>query len=277
MSGSNGNRERGAVRGKTRTLLIRTPEGIVFSLLLAGPVTRFLAWVVDLAAIAAAAGVIRAVLGLAGLVSIDLSRGLTVLAYFVIFIGYGITAEWHWRGQTVGKRLLRLRVMDAQGLTLRFSQVVIRNILRIVDSLPLLYAAGGAACLFSRRAQRLGDIAADTVVIRVPKTMDPDLEQMCAGKYNSLRDYPHLCSRLRQRATPEEASIALRAVMRREEFDPASRVELFRKIGARFRSLVAFPDEAMHGITDEQYVRNVVDVLYRTRGAERALVSAGNA
>jgi uncharacterized RDD family membrane protein YckC len=268
MTGLDGKEERGSVRGKTRTLLIKTPEGIVFSLLLAGPITRFLAWLVDLAAIAAATGVVRAVLGLAGLISIDLSRGLAVLAYFFISIGYGMAAEWRWRGQTLGKRLLRLRVMDAQGMTLRFSQVVIRNILRFVDSLPLFYAVGGVACLFSRRAQRLGDIAADTIVIRIPKTMNPDLDQIFAGKYNSLRDYPHLCSRLRQRTTPQEAALALQSVLRREEFDPVSRVALFRKIGAHFRSIVEFPEEAMHGITDEQHVRNVVDILYRARGRD---------
>lgn len=268
MIGSDGKERRDTVRGRTRTLLIRTPEGIVFSLLLAGPITRFLAWVIDLAVIAGAAGVARSVLGFTGLISVDLSQGLAILAYFIISIGYGITAEWRWRGQTVGKRLLRLRVMDVQGLTLRFSQVVIRNILRFVDSLPLLYAVGGIACLFSRRAQRLGDIAADTIVARIPRTVDPDLKQIFAGKFNSLRDHPHLCSRLRQRTTPEEAAIALQAVMRREEFDPASRVALFQKIGAHFRSLVEFPEETMHGITDEQYVRNVVDVLYRQRGRD---------
>jgi uncharacterized RDD family membrane protein YckC len=268
MTGPGGKEERGTVRGKTNALLIQTPEGIVFSLLLAGPITRFLAWVVDIAVIAAASGVAQAVLGFAGLISIDLSRGLVVLAYFFISIGYGMATEWYWRGQTIGKRLLRLRVMDAQGLTLRFSQVVIRNLLRFADSLPLFYAVGGAACLFSRRAQRLGDLAADTIVIRIPKTRDPDLDQILAGKYNSLRDHPHLCSRLRQRTTPQEAALALQAVLRREEFDPVSRVALFQKIGAHFRSIVEFPEEAMHGITDEQHVRNVVDILYRARGRD---------
>ena len=44
-----------------------------------------------------------------------------------------------------------------------------------------------------------------------------------------------------------------------------ARVELFRDIAAHFRQRVPFPAEATDGITDEQYVRNVVDVLYRTR------------
>lgn len=259
------NEKRIGARGKTATLLIRTPEGVVFSLLLAGPITRFLAWVIDFACIAAATSLARSILGLAGLISTDLSRGLAILAYFFISIGYGMAAEWHWRGQTIGKRLLRLRVVDAQGLRLRFSQVAVRNLLRFVDSLPLLYAVGGISCLVSRRAQRLGDIAADTVVVRNPKTVDPDLDQVLSGKYNSLHEYPHLCSRLRQRTMPREATIALQAILRREEFDPVSRLVLFAEIGAYFRSIVAFPEEATYGITDEQYIRNVVDVLYRDR------------
>jgi uncharacterized RDD family membrane protein YckC len=268
--------ERAVVRGKTASILIRTPEGITFSLLLAGPVTRFLAWGIDFACIAAATMVTRTMLGFAGIISVDLSRGLSLVASFVIAVGYGMAAEWYWRGQTVGKRLLRLRVMDARGLKLRFSQVAIRNLLRFVDSLPALYAVGGIACLFSRRVQRLGDMAADTVVVRNPRTGDPDLEQVLSGKYNSLRDYPYLCTRLRQRTMPQEGSIALQAVLRREEFDPAARPVLFGQIASHFRSLVEFPEEALYGITDEQYIRNVVDVLYRDRTPDRKREKRGH-
>src|ERR1041385_4715774 len=154
---------------KTNQLLIQTPEGIVFSLLLAGPVTRFLAWAVDIACIGVLWIVLGSLLGFLGLISLDLARALIVLAYFVIQIGYGITMEWLWRGQTIGKRLLRLRVMDAQGLRLQFSQIVIRNLLRFVDALPAFYLVGGIVCLASGRAQRLGDLAANTIVIRNPR------------------------------------------------------------------------------------------------------------
>src|SRR5262245_10357936 len=102
-------------KGKTNTLLIRTPEGIAFSLLLAGPVTRFLAWVVDLACISAMCLLVGAASNILGLISFDFAQAISLVAYFVIQIGYGIVCEWFWRGQSVGKRLLRLRVMDAQG------------------------------------------------------------------------------------------------------------------------------------------------------------------
>jgi len=255
--------------GKTNTLQIRTPEGIVFSLLLAGPVTRFLAWAVDMACIGVLSGAAVSLLGLLGLISLDFARAFMVLTCFVIQTGYRIVLEWFWRGQTIGKRLLRLRVMDAQGLRLQFSQIVIRNLLRFVDTLPALYLLGGIACLASRRAQRLGDFAANTIVVRNPKIKEPDLDQLLAGKYNSLREYPHLAARLHQRVSPTEARVALQALLRRDELDARARVELFGEIAAHFRSLVEFPPEATEGITDEQYVRNVVDVLFRPQRAER--------
>ena len=259
--------------GKTSTLLVHTPEGIVFSLTLAGPVTRFLAWGVDMACIGALSSALGTLLGFLGLLSPDLARGMAVLAGFVIQIGYGIVLEWFWRGQTLGKRLLRLRVMDAQGLRLQFSQIVIRNLLRFVDMLPAFYLVGGIACLASRRAQRLGDFAANTIVVHNPKIQEPDLDQLLAGKFNSLREYPHLAARLHQRVSAGEARVALQALIRRDELNAQARVELFGEIAAHFRSLVEFPPEATEGISDEQYVRNVVDILFRPQRPERQEIS----
>jgi uncharacterized RDD family membrane protein YckC len=249
----------------TNQFLIRTPEGITFAQTLASPMSRFLAWGVDCAIILGLSWASGMLLGLLGLISPDLAQALSALAYFVISIGYAILLEWIWRGQTVGKRVLRLRVVDAEGLRLQINQVVIRNLLRFVDMLPAFYLVGGLACVLSRRYQRLGDVAANTVVVRTPKLSEPDLDQLLAGKYNSLREHPHLEARLRQRVSPVEAAIAMRALLRRDGLDPVARVELFGELTGYFRSLVTFPPEAVEGMPDEQYVRNVVDVLYRSR------------
>ncbi len=250
---------------KTNMLNIRTPEGIVFSMLLAGPVTRSLAWAVDLACIIAVMSIIGSIVGTLSIVSRDLAGAISMVLYFFVSIGYSILTEWLWRGQTIGKKLLRLRVMDVQGLKLQFSQIVIRNLLRFFDSLPAFYCVGGTACLLSRKCQRLGDIAANTVVIYTPEVGDPNVEQLIAGKFNSLRSYSHLAARLRQQISPQETRIARQALMRRDELDPAARIGLFRKIADHFRSIVEFPEEATFGITDEQYIRNVVDILFRDK------------
>ena len=252
-----------------RVLRIRTPEGVVFSQILAGPVVRFAAWVIDLAAVGSVMSLLGVFAGLLGLLSRDVAIAVYTFLYFVVSIGYGLAFEWLWRGQTIGKKLLRLRVVDAEGLKLQFHQVVVRNLLRFVDSLPLFYVVGGLSCWLSRKFQRLGDIAANTIVVRMPVIAEPDIGQLVAGRYNSLRQYPHLEARLRQQTSPADAAAALQALLRRDDFDPAARVELFAELAAFFRAKTAFPAEATDGISDEQYVRNVVDVLYRVTSKPR--------
>lgn len=242
---------------------VKTPEGVLFSFAVASPITRFLAWSIDAAAVGVISGAVNLCLNVFAIVSPDFARALGILSYFVISIGYGIAMEWHWRGQTMGKRLLRLRVMDEQGLRLRFNQIVIRNLLRAVDILPGLYLVGGIACLVSARSQRLGDVAANTIVIREPKIRQPDLDQLTTGKFNSMRQYPSLEARLRQRITPVEAATLLQALLRRDDFESAARVALFAELAAHCRALVRFPPDTIEAIADEQYVRNVVDIIFR--------------
>jgi uncharacterized RDD family membrane protein YckC len=250
---------------RTSTLAIRTPEGVVFALQLASPVTRFLAWVVDAVCISTITSLLGVALSLLAIVNVDFSRAVSILVFFAAQIGYGFFCEWLWRGQTIGKRFLRLRVVDAYGMRLQFSQIVIRNLLRFVDMLPAFYLIGGMATLLNARTQRLGDLAANTVVIRTPRIEQPDLDQMLAGKFNSLRNHPHLEARLRQKITPVEASLALQAILRRDEFEPRARAELFARLGEYFRSIVEFPPDSVENITDEQYLRNVVDTVFRPR------------
>ncbi|OQY57939.1 MAG: RDD family protein [Desulfobacteraceae bacterium 4572_88] len=248
---------------KKAFLTISTPEGISFSFQLAGPVIRFLAWGTDFLIIFGMTMVIRKFLGLFDIISQDLTSAIYLLSYFLLSVGYGIAMEWFWQGQTLGKRLFRLRVTDAQGLRLQFSQVVIRNLLRFADSLPGFYMVGGLACLISEQGQRLGDLAANTLVVWHPRIEAPDLVQLLADKYNSFQEYPHLAARLRHHVSPQEAGIAMQALLRRDELMPRARVGLFSEIVSYFKEIVTFPEEAAEGISDEQYIRNMVDILFR--------------
>ena len=248
-------------------LRIRTPEGIAFAYQLAGPVARCMAWSIDLFVVIFLGLAGSTVCAKFGLLSPDLAGALMTVSYFVLSIGYGVCTEWVWRGQTVGKRIMRLRVMDAQSLRLQFHQILLRNLLRFADLLPGCYLVGGAAMVLSPRAQRLGDLAANTVVVHIPKHAEPDLDQLLAGKFNSFRQFPHLEARLRQRATPDEARLALHSIVRRDDLEPAARVHLFAELAAHFKTLAAFPPEAVEAMPDEQYIRNVVDILFRPRPA----------
>jgi uncharacterized RDD family membrane protein YckC len=261
---------------KVNTLRIRTPEGITFSLLLAGPVSRFIAWLIDFGVVLLTSTVLSSVLMLLSVVSPDFGQALMIILMFALQFGYGIVAEWYWRGQTIGKKVLRLRVVDAEGLKLQPAQIIVRNLLRAVDSLPAFYILGGAATVLTKRSQRLGDLAANTIVIREPRLALPDVDQLLSGKFNSLRQHPHLEARLRQLVSAAEATLALQALVRRDELEPAARVEVFGQLANHIRSLVEFPPEAIEGIADEQYVRNVVDILFRPR-AEKAAANGAKA
>ncbi|HLK49317.1 MAG TPA: RDD family protein [Bryobacteraceae bacterium] len=246
----------------TNTLVIRTPEGVEFGLPLAGPFSRMLAYSIDLAVIVALGRLLQQLVQPLRFFGEDLSTALITAFYFAISLIYMSLAEWFWRGQSVGKRVLGLRVVEASGLRLELPQVIVRNLMRFIDALPALYLVGAVTCALNRRRQRLGDLVAGTVVIRTPKLAGPNLDELRGSKYNSLAEQRHLAARLRQKVAPEVARLAFEAVLRREELGPASRLALFHELADYFRGLVAYPPEIVEQLSDEQYVRGVVDVLF---------------
>lgn len=254
------------IEDRIAVLRVRTPEGVAFSFPLASPVLRLAAWSVDQAAVSVSWSILAALLKVVGVFGDDFATGVVTVGYFVLSTGYAIVLEWQWGGQTLGKRLMHLRVMDEQGLPLQFSQVVVRNLLRPVDALPLAYLVGGLTALLNRKGQRLGDLAAATIVVYEPPPVGTGLGAIGASKYNSLRGQRHLMARLRNGTSPALAHAALQALWRRDELDAASRVELFAGLAAHFRTVGMLPPELAEGLADEQLVRNVVEVLFDVRG-----------
>lgn len=251
-------------RAPADSLRIVTPEGVVFSYRLASPVARGLAWTVDALAIGASSYTLSRVSQLAGFLSSDFANFLGAVLYFVISVGYGIVLEWRWHGQTIGKRLFGLRVIDGHGLRLQFQQIALRNLLRPIDGLPVFYLVGAAAAMTTRKSQRLGDLAASTVVTHEQNADVPDLEPIAPAKYNSLLAYPHLAGRLRSRVQPDAVAFALQAVTARDRFEASARIELFSELADYFRSLANFPEEALEGLSDEQFVRSVLRAIYNS-------------
>ena len=247
----------------TESLDIRTPEGISFSVPLAGPVARLLALTLDFLVILTAQQLLGKLVGAFPKVVADVGDAFGILVLFVFAALYPMACEWFWRGQTIGKRLFHLRVIDATGLRLEPAQVIIRNLLRYVDGLPICYLVGSVTSLLNQRMQRLGDLAAGTVVVRSVQMKQPDLDQLLGARFNSLLEQRHLAARLRQRVPPEIASIALDALIRRGTLEPVARVELFRDLARYFKKLVEYPAEVIEQMADEQYVRNVVEILFR--------------
>lgn len=248
---------------RDHTLNIQTPEGVVFPIRIASPASRLLALLIDKLCIYAITGLLSFICNLVGIVSRDVAAAFFTIASFAVSIGYAIGFEWFWRGRTIGKHYLKIRVMDSQGLRLQFSQVVVRNLLRFVDALPAFYLVGGISTMLTSHGQRIGDIIANTIVTQDPNLFEPDLEQVLPRKYNSFRDYPHLAARLRHKVPPRKAGVLLRALLRRDMPDHEQRLALFRALREHLEPIAPFPDAVTDGISDEQYVRNVVDILFR--------------
>lgn len=260
--------------GQTTSLEIRTPEGVSFQIPVASPYSRCLALAIDYAVVVALTLLISQIIGIfqmslseipvVGDIIVDFGTGANILLQFLIFTFYGMITEWLWSGQTVGKRLLKLRVIDERGLSLGLKQIVIRNLFRLLDILPsTFYLIGSISCLVTRHCQRIGDIAAGTLVVREVTPSAPAFGELLAVGENSFATQPHLEARLRQKVSPEEARIALDAVTRRNELAPDCRLGVFQRLADHFRSLSDFPEEITVGLSDEQYVRNVVDTLFR--------------
>ena len=149
-------------------LVVSTPERVAFQYEIAGIGSRFLAQVVDVIIIVVIQIVITiGAAALAGLFNAgELAALIEVIFSFVLIAGYFMISEAAWNGQTVGKRSVRLRVVGDHGEPLTIAQAVIRNLVRVVDFLPALYAVGIIAMFSNRRAKRLGDFAAGTLVVR---------------------------------------------------------------------------------------------------------------
>lgn len=250
----------------SRQLILETAEGVVFSYELASPLTRGLAITVDLLIIGSVNAILNGILAAFAFLSVDIAIMLGTLGSFILSLGYGMYFEARHGGQTPGKKLFRLRVIDVEGRRLRPHQAVLRNLVRVVDQMPLFYLVGGISATLSSRNQRLGDIAAGTVVIQErPPLIRATSSSMDTKAMNSLRQYPALVRRLRQALTPQEYQTATEAIARRDQLEPAARLEIFRELADHFRTIAKFPPDAIEGIADERLVRNVVEVVSEGR------------
>ncbi|MFN7950542.1 MAG: RDD family protein [bacterium] len=146
-----------------------TPEGVPLELRLAGPAARSIAYFVD--------GMIRLVVLVVLMIPLELLRGygvgMLLVVMFLLEYFYFVTCEVLLDGQSPGKRVCSLRVISANGTPLSWQQSLLRNLLRPADQMPFAYGVGGVLMLAGRHFQRLGDVAAGTIVIREDTTPPP--------------------------------------------------------------------------------------------------------
>ena len=170
-----------------------SPEKVYLDLDLAGVGSRFAANFIDCIFITLLLGFIVMALSLTGLITsitgnTDSALGMLLLAFFVlaanlILLGYFIFFETFFNGQTPGKMFLKIRVVQDNSSPVTFIKVLIRNVLRLIDTLPTFYAIGIIVILASKKNQRLGDLAAGTIVVRENITGIPEAVEYEVAEY----------------------------------------------------------------------------------------------
>jgi len=144
---------------------VETPEGLALNLRCAGMVPRALAWLLDFMIRILALSMVTMFLGMLG----EAGVGVALIVMFLIYWGYPILFEVLRDGQTIGKRSFGLKVINDNGTPVTWLPSIIRNLLRTVDMMPMLYGFGLLSGLLDPSARRLGDFAAGTLVVYAEK------------------------------------------------------------------------------------------------------------
>jgi uncharacterized RDD family membrane protein YckC len=214
-------------------LTIDTPEQTALEFPLAGVGSRFVAMLAD----TAIQTVIGFVLFFAITVSIPaLNRlgsiapqwaiAIMIVGFFTIYYGYFAIFEALWNGQTPGKRYAQLRVMKDDGRPISPYDAIARNLLRIVDQLPIFYGVAIISVFFSKQNKRLGDFVAGTVVVH-EKTVE------AARPFQETRIDAHEAAYDVNKITAEELRLIETFLQRRDTFEPALRGSMAAQITSR--------------------------------------------
>ncbi len=154
-------------------LSIETPELVAIEMPLAGIGSRFIALMVDY--LICGAGLLFLLLVFAVIlpgilafskISAQWASAIVILIVFLFQWGYFTLFEAFWNGRTPGKRVARIRVIQRSGRAIGLFESMARNLVRYVDQIPFFYAVGVISMFATKQHQRLGDLAAGTLVVR---------------------------------------------------------------------------------------------------------------
>jgi uncharacterized RDD family membrane protein YckC len=237
-------------------LTITTPEHVPIRLEPAGAGSRFLALLIDVVLVT----MIGTFLGSVALMLLPGGVGVAVFitAQFVLTWGWHVWFEVKHQGRTPGKRALRLRVIDARGLPVSLYQSLVRNIARALDFAPLFYGVGAIAILCSPTRRRLGDLIADTLVVRDAQPLAARGALGAERRHNSLRT-PRVLRLAKHRIGLEEREFLLTLCLRADRMAAEARYDLMEEVAAVYRQKLGIEEEQMSG---ENLVRDLTAVLF---------------
>ncbi|MBK7838821.1 MAG: RDD family protein [Candidatus Obscuribacter sp.] len=256
---------------------ISTPENVDLHLELAGIGNRLLAQLLD-ALVQLAVGLLVVIAALAaacivfamGLDSNAKNLAYSVIALVVILLlffmqgAYFIILEGAWKGQTPGKKMAEIRVIEQNGQPIGWSASLFRNLLRYADNFLVV---GMVVMLIDNKERRLGDLAAGTLVIRERK---PDMTDSAIKINPRVANKPELAAMDVGLVSPVEYDLLADYLKRRKSLTKQSRPLVARQLSDHFQSKMQSPDlDRQDGKyeADEDYLEAIYS-SYKARAAE---------
>ena len=231
-------------------LTIDTPEGVSLELTLAGVGSRFTAALVDylIQAVILVALLLVLVYGVGLSPGSDgaLAAAVFILGFFLVFWGYNVAFEVLNSGRTPGKALNGLRVVLESGAPITFGPSAVRNVIRIIDILPSVYLVGMTSILVTRKNQRLGDLAAGTLVLQERRSLPPEV-QIASAVPAPAWDVSAVSA--------DELATVVAFLGRRWELRDGARLQLASELARRLRPKVGGAVEAP---SDEIFLERLV-------------------
>jgi Predicted membrane protein/domain len=259
---------------------IDTPELVSIEMPLAGIGSRFIAifidyaiWTVLLVLVSLVGAIVLPGISFLDRLSVNWAIGILVVLFFLFHWGYFTLFEALWNGRTPGKRLVRIHVIHRTGRAINFLESLTRNLIRFVDSLPSLYAVGLITMFLSRQNQRLGDMAAGTLVVRDQIIEQPYWGEMSsrtitAGSFADIhasesRTAPHLLVQLPASLVAKLSTSDLEVLegffTRRLDMDLSTRASLAKRIATAITTKSSL--EIPEGISIETFLEAVAHQL----------------
>ncbi len=259
-------------------LSIETPELVAIDMPVAGIGSRFVALLIDyliwLAVIVffiIAINFLDPSLSHFSKIGEKWATALFIFIPFMLYWGYFTLFEAFWNGRTPGKRVAKIRVIQRSGRGIGLFESMTRNFLRIVDQFPFIYVVGAISILLTRQHQRLGDLAAGTLVIHERETLaetssSSSNRSFTAGMFDQPSSMPtprkaafELASSKVQLLGIADLEVLEGFFARRLDFTIETRAALAERIAASIRAKTGFaiPD----GIGTETFLEEVAHQL----------------
>jgi uncharacterized RDD family membrane protein YckC len=208
-------------------LSIETPESVTFHYEVADVGARALALAIDLLIQYVVLGLVF--IGSMRLVErvLDVRATVWLLVAFAVNWFYFVAFELAWSGQTPGKRAVGIRVVRSGGYPVTWSAVLTRNLLRVVDALPLPYGVALVVAFCEPQRRRVGDLLAGTLVVRERGVPDVWSSRAAVADRSATTEWDAALAIRLDEATRE---LVIDYLARREELEPRARVRVRAEI-----------------------------------------------